>query len=24
LRDKLGKRINLDGFEPLDPAPARR
>ena len=24
LRDKLGKRINLDGFEPLDPVPARR
>ena len=24
LRDKLGKRINLDGFEPLDPNPARR
>ena len=24
LRDKLGKRINLDGFEPLDPSPARR
>jgi FkbM family methyltransferase len=24
LRDKLGKRINLDGFEPLDPDPARR
>jgi FkbM family methyltransferase len=24
LRDKLGKRINLDGFEPRDPVPARR
>jgi hypothetical protein len=24
LRDKLGKRINLDGYEPLDQAPARR
>ena len=24
LRDKLGKRINLDGFEPLGPVPARR
>ena len=24
LRDKLAKRINLDGFEPLDPNPARR